>query len=232
MMKICCRIFVLAIAALLTTPILADSIDINANAALEGDLGLETTFDGAGDAYAVSDAPDAETNYSFSFLIDPNNLSIPNGVSMLIGNMRLSPGISGKRNFFFVWIRRSGAPGSDFYEIQTNVRQDDTSFPSWQSAIKICSPTGQGDIPCTVVPVKFEFRWQAATAPGANDGYMEVYKDDTLVRAFANLDNDTHTLDAGWWGSIFNQTSPASDVTGSYYLDDFLAVRSSDAVTP
>lgn len=208
-----------AMVALIAAPAFADSIAVNGSAALDGSFGLETTIDGTGDAYVVTSHPSAETTYTFSFLVDPNDLNMAAGSSILIGSIRKTDPPT--RNFWLIYIRKSGS--DDFYEIQTNLRQDDGSFPPWQTAVKICSPVGAGGIPCdTVTPVEFEFRWTAASAPGANDGVMEVYKNGTIRKTFGSLDNDGQTIDEAYFGSIFNS---GTGTTGSYYFDKFVSTR-------
>lgn len=214
-----------AATCLFAAPALAaNSLDVNAGAALEGDFGLEVIFDGADnndDAYVGTDTPEAETSYRFSFLIDPSNISMAAKKYVLIGNIiKTDPP---QKNFLFVFLRRSG--NGQFYEIQTNVRGDNGAFQPYQVPVKICGNPGT-TIPCSsAVPVKFEIQWKAATAPGANDGEMLVLKNGQVKKTFANLDNDTHTVDAAQFGTIFTAGQQRGGISGSYAFDSFQSFR-------
>lgn len=220
-------VIVFALVALCASPAFAiNSLSVNAGAALEGSFGLEVTIDGAAntdDTYVVTEHPTAETAYTFSFLIDPNDMSMDPTQYFLIGSIRkTNPPL---RNFFLIYLRRSGS--DQYWEIQSNVRDDSGSFQTWQTPVKICGDAGTV-IPCTsVTPVEFRFEWVAADA-GMTNGSMRVFKNGTVRKEFLNLDNDTTTIDEAWFGAIFMSNGTqngASNANGSYYFDSFVSTR-------
>src|SRR6185369_7287414 len=68
-----------------------------------------------------------------------------------------------------------------------------------------------------------EIEWQAASTPGANNGYMRLYVTNMLADEFLNLDNDTRTISEV---SLGVSDIPAG-TTGTVYFDTFDSHRSS-----
>jgi hypothetical protein len=68
-----------------------------------------------------------------------------------------------------------------------------------------------------------EIEWQAASMPGANNGYMRLYVNNMLADEFLNLDNDTRTISEV---SLGVSDIPAG-TTGTVYFDTFDSHRSS-----
>ncbi|REJ72988.1 MAG: hypothetical protein DWQ36_10365 [Acidobacteria bacterium] len=67
----------LAVLALAASFAGADSLDVNATAALNGTTnGLEVIHDNTSVAYVQDDTPNSETVYRFEFLYDPNQLGL------------------------------------------------------------------------------------------------------------------------------------------------------------
>ena len=64
--------------------------------------------------------------------------------------------------------------------------------------------------------------WKGATAVGANNGYIRLYKGTTFVGEFTGLDNDTFAIDdveLGAFGGVDATTSGFTD------YDDFISTR-------
>ncbi len=216
-----------ALAALVAVPAMAaNTLAVTGAAALEGNYGLAVTHDGStNDVYVSSTHPNAEPTYNFSFIIYPGTLASPLTVAdYSIGFVKSTTGT--KKWFIPIYLRRQNA----FWTIQTNVRQDNNSFAPWQTAVKVCGDAST-TIPCTdpfyTDGVEFEFRYTAASAPGANDGTLEVYKDGTLRKTFSGLDTDQRLVDEIRWGAIFqgdtNNHPPGNG--GTYYFDSFVSTR-------
>ncbi|MCQ3938724.1 MAG: hypothetical protein DPW18_17010 [Chloroflexi bacterium] len=71
-------------------------------------------------------------------------------------------------------------------------------------------------------PVLIVDEWQAASAPGANDGFLSLWIDGVLAGTISNVDNDTHALDEvrlGATGGVDSSTS------GSMFFDSFESQR-------
>lgn len=208
----------------------ANSLTVNGTAALEGSYGLSVNIDGANnttDAYVVSDHPANETLYRFSFRLNPGTLSMDaSGQArfFVIGNIRKP---TPDKNFFFVYLML-GQDG--WWHLQANARQDDGTFQPWQTTVKVCSVNAGASVPCsTFTNIQITYEWAAASAPGANDGYLKVYRDggSTPIRTFSNMDNDTQSIESAWFGAIWmaNNTQGAA-ANGSYYFDSFESYRS------
>ncbi len=221
--------FLVALVALVAVPgMAANSLSVTGAAALEGNYGLQVNIDPANnttDAYVVTDHPDHETTYNVEFRIHPGTLSMNTTNAFrffVIGDIRKE---TPDRNFFFVYILKTQ---DGWWRVQANARNDNGAFPPWQNSVALCSDPG-GSLPCSGVSyVTIRLEWQASTGPGANNGSMKIYRDGVLARTFSNLDNDTQSVGASWWGAIFmtngGQNGP-TPATGHYYFDSFVSTR-------
>lgn len=191
-----------------------------------GPCGLEVVIDdyaNTNDTYVVTSHPNAETTYNVSFYIDPNDIFLQAKKFFAIGNIKKTdPPL---RNFFLIYLRKSGS-GGHYWELQTNARDDNGNFMPWQTAVKICGDATT-TIPCdTVGPQEFRFEWAAATAPGANDGFLRIYKGGVLKVEWTGINNDTITIDEASFGAIWmanNDQGVAAN--GSFYFDTFTSTR-------
>jgi hypothetical protein len=191
-----------------------------------GPCGLEVVIDdnaNTNDTYVVTSHPNAETTYNVSFYIDPNDIFLQAKKFFAIGNIKKTdPPL---RNFFLIYLRKSGS-GGHYWELQTNARDDNGNFMPWQTAVKICGDATT-TIPCdTVGPQEFRFEWAAATAPGANDGFLRIYKNGSLKVEWTGINNDTITIDEASFGAIWmanNDQGVAAN--GSFYFDTFTSTR-------
>ena len=191
-----------------------------------GPCGLEVVIDdnaNTNDTYVVTSHPNAEKTYNFSFYIDPNDIFLASKKFFNIGNLRKTN--APNRNFFFVALRKSGS-GGHYWEIQTNARVDDGTFPVWLQPVKICGDSTT-TIPCdTVGPQEFRIEWAAATAPGANDGFLRVYKNGSIRQEWTGLNNDTYDIDEAWFGAIWMANNyQGAAANGSFYFDTFTSTR-------
>jgi hypothetical protein len=189
-----------------------------------GPCGLEVVIDdnaNTNDTYVVTSHPNAETTYNVSFYIDPNDIFLQAKKFFAIGNIKKTdPPL---RNFFLIYLRKSGS-GGHYWELQTNARDDNGNFMPWQTAVKICGDATT-TIPCdTVGPQEFRFEW--AAAPGANDGFLRIYKNGSLKVEWTGINNDTITIDEASFGAIWmanNDQGVAAN--GSFYFDTFTSTR-------
>lgn len=191
-----------------------------------GPCGLEVViddYDNVNDTYVVTSHPNAEGTYNFSFYIYPNDIFLQSKKFFAIGNIRKTD--APNRNFFYVWLRKSGS-GGHYWEIQTNARDDNNQFGTWLGAVKICGDDTT-TIPCSSVgPQEFRFEWAAATAPGANDGFLRVYKNGTVRQEWTGINNDTITIDEAWFGAIWMANNAQGvAANGSFYFDTFTSTR-------
>ena len=71
---------------------------------------------------------------------------------------------------------------------------------------------------------KIEIEWQAASAPGANDGVLTLWLDGSQVGTVTTLDNDTRRVNAGQMGPV---AGIDTGTRGTEYFDAFVSRRSS-----
>lgn len=188
-----------------------------------GPCGLEVVIDGASntnDVYVVTSHPNAETTYNFSFYIYPGNLTMPAGGEFPIGVVRKTD--PPNRSFFYVYLRKTG--NGLYWTIQTNARQDNGVFQTWQAPVKICG-TAATTIPCSSEGAQeFRFEWTASD-PGMSNGSLKIYKNGSLKKEFLNMENDAQTIDEAWFGAIYMPSSAVGNSNGSYYFDTFTSTR-------
>jgi hypothetical protein len=67
-----------------------------------------------------------------------------------------------------------------------------------------------------------EIDWQASTAPGADDGFLDLWIDGHPQTGLATLDNDTLSVDHVRWGAVDGLDAGTS---GSFFLDVFESRR-------
>ena len=144
-------LFTLAVLSLVLVPAAnaANSLAVTGAAALNGSsFGLAVTSDqSSNDVYVSSQHPADEATYNFSFYIFPGTL--PGDMTVddyAIGYVKDSIGGDDPDTKWFIpiFLRRQNA----FWTLQTNIREDDDSFPGWNNATKICGDAST-TIPCT-----------------------------------------------------------------------------------
>jgi hypothetical protein len=73
-------------------------------------------------------------------------------------------------------------------------------------------------IPLSDEPHTIEVDWQAASVPGANDGFAELYIDGVLKEALTGLDNDT--LHITHYGIGITNLTDGLSFSGKFFIDD------------
>jgi Leucine-rich repeat (LRR) protein len=145
----------------------------------------------------IDDTPVDQTSFSARFNMDINSFSMPDGTRFRF--LEAKRGLP--RTFFLVLRRLSGQ-----YQIQFNILVD--GGIKYKSAWYALSDT----------PHTLEIDWQASSADGANDGYIQLYMDDALLEEMTGLDNDTHivsSLRIGFIGRL-----EGSPISGIWHVDD------------
>jgi hypothetical protein len=213
----------------------ANSLAVTTAAHLNGSVyGLAVTSDrSSNDVYVSSTHPNNESVYRFSFRIFPGTFTsytTPNTFDdYLIGFVETTTGsecgASCKPWSIPIYLRRQNV----YWTIQANTRNDTNLFPTWQNAVKICGDPST-TIPCSSYTngLLFEFEYHAASAPGANDGFMTVKRNGVLSQNFTGLNNDQRLVKSIRWGAIFQgdaNNRPGIIGNGTYYFDDFASYR-------
>ena len=132
-------IAVLSMVLLVPAANAANSLAVTGAAALNGSsFGLAVTSDqSSNDVYVSSQHPNNESTYNASFYIFPGTLPSDMTISdFMIGFIKSSSGGDDPDQKWFipVILRRQNA----FWTLQTNIREDDDTFPAWNLATKIC----------------------------------------------------------------------------------------------
>lgn len=207
------------VAAALTacpTALVANSIAVNATAALQGSFGMEVVFDGAtAPAYVQDNSPNAETVYHVTF--KANRASFDPGAadssSFYVLTAREGPDAAATANTIRFYVRRNPADLTAFHARAIALQDDGT----WRQVG--CGNFGLNN-------QTYDILWKASTAPGANNGVLTCLRNGVAPPSNSNtaMDNDTRRVDSVRFG--FFQTLPLSqNANGSYYLDDFISTR-------
>lgn len=193
------------------------SFGVTAAAALNGSgFGLQADFDGVdlNACYVQDNSPNSETVFSaFWRMRKRNSYTMDSGgghdIFRAVGGGQSV--IQGKIRFF------PNAGGGQTY-VQVQARRDDNT---WSKPLVSIFPSQAG----------WKFEWAAASAPGANDGFMRLLKLNvdgtfTCIKQSINIDNDTKFVNdqrLGAMGAI------GANTTGTMDYDDYQSFRTVEA---
>lgn len=189
----------------------ANSIAVNAGAALEGAFGLRVTLDGtSSDAYVQSDHPTDEKTFTARFLINPGaSAGLDPGENVRIMNFSTQ----GCCQQVILFLSRSAGSGN--YRILGWARNDGGVF---QQATSNFLTSG-----ATPTTSQVEVAWTAATSAGANNGSMFVTVGAAAPNGRSDLDNDTLEVDTVRWGAFVGGNPSA--VVGNWAGDSYESFR-------
>lgn len=232
----------LLIAAVVFTTapaIAANSITVTNQAALEGNFGAQVNIDptdNTTETRVVSNHPDGEVTYNFSFRIHPKTLDMDvsdgNMKYFLVGS--ISSTNHAPAHFLFLYLLKSE---NSFWRLQINARQDNATFNGWQTAIPICDAANpDGPVGCnTLADAPILIEWKASDGPGVNNGFIRgsrSWDNGATYSPFIDiqgLDNDMYTVDSAWFGAIFMTNAglngPGFNTGGWYAFDSFVSYR-------
>ena len=151
----------------------------------------------------IDETPVNQTTYNVRFNIDMNSLSMVVGERFRFIQVKMGP----ERPFFIVAKYESGQ-----YLIQLNTLRDDLTKAK------------TGWYPLSDAPHTIEIDWQQASVAGANDGWVELYLDGSLLETKSGLDNDTIYVDTFKIG--FTSRLDGKAISGIFYLDDIATSNS------
>ena len=173
--------------------------DLNdhADAAHDGAVGLLITNDNTTAAYGTMNmAAVNQTTAIASYWINMNDASFDDAGQLW--NVVAQDGSS--NNSFLIIMARSGGN----WLLQSFCYNDVPTFVQVGANYTLSSGWNKIDV-----------HWSAATAPTANDGWMQVSVNGVLVQSATGMDNDTHDIDVIHFGSTVVPAGPS----GSYYMD-------------
>lgn len=200
----------------------AGTMAVNGDAALEGNCGLEVTFDGSTTKrYVQDDSPDAEGVYRVSFKFNPNDLVFSGPTALanqhhLLAATAVLPG--GNEIGFQVLLHDQKTQSR--YRLKVNGGVNIAAEPT-RSARK---PKPHVVLQSTSDPAAthlIELEWYTASGDGVRDGVIRV-RANGGAWSETTLENFGFEMEFVRLGAI-----NGIDVTtsGSYYLDDFQSFR-------
>jgi uncharacterized protein (DUF427 family) len=140
----------------------------------------------------IDSSPDNESHYTARFYFDPNSVDV--------GNNGLTLFASNDWHFcLYLW------PEGVNYSMSLC---GDNDSNNWLETERVLITDEWQSI---------EVDWKAATAPGADDGYIRLWVGEVLATSLENIDNDASSIDTIWLGAL----SPSSGTNGTVYFDAF-----------
>ena len=182
-------------------------LSVTTTAKLVGNYGL-SAYINDNTAMSVTDwTPSEESHYRAQFRFDPN------GITMATNNA----------HYIFYALSFDGLVVAriEFGKIASGyqIRASAVTDASTSTFTNLNWTTGVTD-----AAHKIEIEWQAASAPGANDGVLTLWLDGTQVGTVTTLDNDTRRVNAGQMGPV---AGIDTGTRGTEYFDEFVSRRSS-----
>ena len=186
------------------------ALSVTAAANMEG-AGFGLQADGFADPiYVQDDTPNNEGHYRSRIYINRNTYALTlNGreVPVLIGYKAGSPA----KEVVSVLLRRQDPD----YQIVVSTQRDDGTY----------ARTTAGTL--AAGPHFVEIDWRRATAPGANNGSVELFVDGVSIQNLGGLDSDTQGIDFARLGTFGQRglSGARQTPTGTLFLDGFVSRR-------
>ena len=195
------------------------NLSANPSAALFDSYGMRAVIGSTISMDVTDERPTLETHYRARFYFDPNSITMADGnIHNIFQGYQYAPDTSNFSSILQVDFRCINVSGCNNinggYQVRGRIVDDSgSSFP-----------VSAGWIPITDASHFIELDWSAATAVGANDGYLTVWVDGVQVQSLPGIDNDTRHIDRVKLGPV---SGLDSGTTGNYYFDAFESRRQS-----
>jgi hypothetical protein len=178
-------------------------LSVTAAAALVGNFGLQALINDNNSIYVTDETPDVETHYRARFYLDLNSIAMAKNDQHVIFDGAAASGSKA----FELELRSTGKK----YQLRIDVYRNGGTVTTggWVANVP--------DAPQVV-----EVEWKAATAPGANDGYLTLWLDGVQASTVTGVDNDTRRVDRVHLGAV-SGIDPGT--RGTYYFDAFASRR-------
>lgn len=192
----------LLVAVALPSASFGCSLSVTNDAAIGGSAyGLKVQMTDQNNCFVQDDSPNAEKDYYVTFNLR-NNLSMAPGTAHILFRAR-TPGVPA------VFLAQAVRDFGGNYVIYVVGYHDNGAFtPALAEFI--------------TTQHRITLEWHAASAPGANDGSLRLYKGGNLRGEITNIDNDQLQVDfvqLGAFGGIDATT------TGEMHFDEFVSTR-------
>jgi hypothetical protein len=177
-------------------------LSVSPAAALVGSQGLQAVINDAHSLYLTDDAPNAEPHYRARFYFDPNSVTMASGDYQYL--------LTAYNATNTVALRLQFKIASGAYQVR--LRSFDDSGGNQNTPYVTISDA----------PHSFEVEWSAATAPGANDGFVNFWIDGVSQGSLTGIDNDGYRLERIRLGLTYIVSAGTS---GTEYFDAFESRR-------
>jgi hypothetical protein len=180
-------------------------LSISTNAALNfTTAGLQARVNDTNSIFVQDDTPIAENRYRARFYFDPNGFDPGEAQSHFRIRFFIASDPSGFRVITLVLKRQAAA-----YSIEARARRNDGTRAD------------TGFFPISDAPHFVELDWSRATAPGASDGTLELWIDNSSMATLTGIDNDLTPVEFVRMGALAIKTGAA----GTLFYDEFESRR-------
>lgn len=176
------------------------SLSMNTDVRYVDDYSLEVNVDGAEAAYLRDETPENMQQYRLRFYLRLTDLTMAAGDEFVLFSVYSDEG----DEYFRLRIARE-----DSGENTLHFTAWDDQGTQYSSLAGIVLAKGWRGI---------EANWRAASSPGSNDGYLEVWVDGQIFPGASGLDNDQARVSAVEWGAV-KRTSPTT--AGAFQIDEY-----------
>lgn len=175
-----------------------NDLSVTTAAALQGSYGMAALIDNTTLMYIQDNTPVAEKAYNARFYFNPNSVTF-----LTASSNRIFVARNNTVDILRLDMRIAGG----VYQLRASVRLDSGAY----------SNTIYYNM--TNAPQAIELAWKASSAPGANNGVLELYIDGVLKQTLTGLDNDTLAIELARLGML------AGNLSGTEYFDAFVSTR-------
>ncbi len=181
-------------------------LSVTGAAALAGtSRGLQALVNGTNSLYVEDRTPADETHYRARFYLHPNGFDPGEAQGHQRTRIFLGLEEGPTRRLIAIVLRRLGGQ----YAIRARVRADDDTV------------TDTPFVDITDAPHSIELQWERSGGPGFDNGFFQMWIDDTFAASLFGLDNDLHGIDTARLGAL----SLKSGASGTLFFDQFVSRR-------
>lgn len=178
---------------------------------------LEVTFPTpltGGEAAVISQHPVNEQTFNVSYFIDHDDVSLCAGVNCRVAHFRAFGNREGfSREHLRYYLRRLNNGSYTAFVWYKDLNSTNPGF--WEQAPLFFFP-GSGD------PLKIGFEWTGASAAGADDGELRIFRNDVETAVVNGIDSPFE-VDNARIGHAGNAV--AAGANGTYTLDEYVSTR-------
>ena len=172
---------------------------ISSQAAAAGAYGMQAVINDGTDLVLYDNTPNDEKHYSARFYFDPNSINIYQEDGFYLFAASDTGWVT------CIYLEKQGG----YYSLALCGADDAGNWLESDSVL------------ITDAWQAIEIEWQAASAPGANNGSMKLWIGDQLAASIENIDNDIQSIKSVTFGAMTDMI----DATGTMYFDAFVSYK-------